>query len=351
MEVLMNDHETATIEVEKPSNRELRRLDVTQMDLNSYDYYIVAFSGGKDSTACVLHLLDQGVDKNKIELWHHAIDGKEGSTLMDWPSTPAYCKAFAKALGLKYFESWKVGGFEGEMNRDNTSTAPTKFEDDDYNIVECGGEGPNGTRKKFPQVSADLKVRWCSSYLKISVCTMAITNQKRFLGKRTLVISGERAEESPSRSKYNVFEKDYADRREGKKSKRLVDRWRSIHAWSEKEVWDIIERYKIKPHPAYRLGWGRLSCMACIFGNKNQWASVKALDSKKFQRIEDYEKSFGVTIQRKKDVSEIADSGTAYEMDESTIAEGLSTNYSHDDIFVNEWILPKGAFGDKTGPV
>ena len=29
-------------------------------DVNSYDHYIVAFSGGKDSLACLLWLLEQG---------------------------------------------------------------------------------------------------------------------------------------------------------------------------------------------------------------------------------------------------------------------------------------------------
>jgi len=30
------------------------------VDLTSYDYIIVAYSGGKDSTACVLALLEAG---------------------------------------------------------------------------------------------------------------------------------------------------------------------------------------------------------------------------------------------------------------------------------------------------
>ena len=92
------------------------------MNLNDYKKIIVAFSGGKDSTACFLHLLDLGVPREKIELWHHAIDGKEGSTLMDWGVTPDYCKKFAQAFGVEYYESWKTGGFEGEMLRENAKT-------------------------------------------------------------------------------------------------------------------------------------------------------------------------------------------------------------------------------------
>ncbi len=50
-------------------------------DLASYDHVIVAFSGGKDSLACLLHLLDLGVPRERIGLWHHDVDGREGSSL------------------------------------------------------------------------------------------------------------------------------------------------------------------------------------------------------------------------------------------------------------------------------
>lgn len=51
-------------------------------DLDSYSRIIVAFSGGKDSVACVLHLLDLGM-RDQLELWHHDVDGREGGRLMD----------------------------------------------------------------------------------------------------------------------------------------------------------------------------------------------------------------------------------------------------------------------------
>lgn len=41
---------------------------------------MVAFSGGKDSLACLLHLIEMGVAPGKIHLLHHEIDGREGST-------------------------------------------------------------------------------------------------------------------------------------------------------------------------------------------------------------------------------------------------------------------------------
>lgn len=131
------------------------------VDPHSYDNIIVAFSGGKDSIACFLHLLDLGVPKEKIELWHHDIDGREGSTLMDWPVTRDYCLKFAQAFGVKIYFSWKWGGFEGEMLRYNALTSPTVFETPDGPKISGGIKGTLSTRRKFPQQAASLSVRWC----------------------------------------------------------------------------------------------------------------------------------------------------------------------------------------------
>lgn len=69
------------------------------LPLESYDLIIVLFSGGKDSLAAYLKLLEWGVPKAKIELWHHNIDGEHPDRRMDWPVTQSYVEAFAKAEG------------------------------------------------------------------------------------------------------------------------------------------------------------------------------------------------------------------------------------------------------------
>ena len=142
---------------------------------------------------------------------------------------------------------------------------------------------------------------------------MAINNQERFLGKKTVVVTGERAQESNARAKYKVFEPDRSDNRNGKRIQRHVDHWRPVHPWSEEKIWEKMEEYKINPHPAYKLGWGRLSCMACIFGNANQWASVKEIDRQRFTQIAYYEKEFGCTINRKKSLEELVQAGKPYQ--------------------------------------
>jgi 3'-phosphoadenosine 5'-phosphosulfate sulfotransferase (PAPS reductase)/FAD synthetase len=325
-----------------------------QPDLLSYDRILVAFSGGKDSLACVLHLLELGVPADRIELHHHDVDG-HGATFMDWSVTPAYCRAVAAELGLPIFFSYKLDGFQREMDRDGTATAPVRFEIPGGEFVTVGGKGPAGTRGKFPQVSPDLSVRWCSAYLKIDVMDVLIRNQDRFLNSRTLVVTGERAEESPSRARYQTFEPHRTDTRNGSRKVRTVDHWRPIHSWVEADVWAIIRRAGIVPHVAYSLGWGRLSCMTCIFGSADQWATIRAVFPSRFEAIRDRETASGSTIQRKADVAALADRGRPYP---AALAHPELVQLAQGDVWSiavrvapEAWTMPAGAFGESAGPV
>lgn len=80
--------------------------EMTKFNIHDYDRYIVSFSGGKDSTATFLYLLDQGIPKDKIELWHQEIDGRERN-FFDWEVTPDYCRRFAQAFGVQIYFQWK----------------------------------------------------------------------------------------------------------------------------------------------------------------------------------------------------------------------------------------------------
>lgn len=321
-------------------------------DLHSYDKYIICFSGGKDSIACFLYLILNGVDVSKIELWHHDIDGRDGA-FMDWEITPDYCRKFAAAFGVPIYFQWKDGGFEREMLRDDAPTAPVMFELPDGTIGQSGGKSKNrSTRLKFPQESADLNVRWCSAYLKIDVCKTAICNQDRFKGVRVLVLSGERGEESPQRAKYEILERDKSDLRDGKKYTRYVDRYRPIRDWKENQVWEIIERYRVRVHPCYYLGWGRCSCKFCIFGNKNQMASAVLISPEQAEKIFGYEERFGYTMKRAGNLRDYASEGKPYEAITKKLAD-LATGSVYDEQIIipasEVWELPAGAYGDSCG--
>jgi 3'-phosphoadenosine 5'-phosphosulfate sulfotransferase (PAPS reductase)/FAD synthetase len=214
-------------------------------DLAAYHRFVVTFSGGKDSLASLLVLLMQGVSPERIELHHHEVDG-QGPSLMDWPCTPAYVDALARHLGIVLYRSSRVGGFARELDREKAPTAPIMFDTPEGSRI-AGGSGPSGTRGLFPQVSADLRVRWCSPALKIDVLAAAIRNQGRFFEGKTLVLTGERAEESPGRARYAALEPHRT-----MSGRRHVDHWRPVLRWSEQRVWDIIASARIRPHPADR---------------------------------------------------------------------------------------------------
>ncbi|MFK4046378.1 Phosphoadenosine phosphosulfate reductase family protein (plasmid) [Roseomonas mucosa] len=321
-------------------------------DLRSYDHVVLFTSGGKDATACLLDLLERGVDPARIELHHHEVDGR-GPAFMDWPVTGAYVAAQAAAFGLPLFRSWRAGGFEREMLRQDAPTAPILFETP-QGLMRAGGAGPRNTRLLFPQTSADLSVRWCSAALKIGVGAASIAGQDRFLGRRTLVVTGERAQESAARARYATFEPHRTDTRDGSRRPRHVDHWRPVHGWDEGRVWDALQRHGVRPHPAYELGWSRLSCMACIFGSAAQWATIRLIAPALFERIAAYEEQFGRTIQRARSIRALADLGRPYPVAVARpdlVALALGETWALPILGLpSAWTLPAGAFGEAAGP-
>lgn len=324
--------------------------------LESYDRFVVFFSGGKDSVACVLWLLDQGVDRSRIELHHHLVDGSHediaaNGYFMDWPITTDYCRKFAAAFGLKIYFSWKEGGFLREMERSDDRTAPISFETEDGRVITTGGDrGKLGTRRKFPQQAASLITRWCSAYLKVDVGDRVLRHQIKYAQGRTLVLTGERAEESSARASYETFEPHRADSRYAKGIKRHIDHYRPVHGWPEAEVWAILEAHRVRPHPAYEAGYGRVSCMNCIFSDADQWATNRMFAPEQFNKVKARETDYGVTISRTgKTIDLMADKGTPYAAAAEHMPRGMQETFDT-DIIVAVWKLPAGAFSKGCGP-
>ena len=240
------------------------------------------------------------------------------------------------------------------MLRDGVPTAPICFQTPAGTVGRIGGHGPAGTRLRFPQVSANLNQRWCSAYLKIDIMAALIRNQDRFLDSRTLIVTGERAQESRVRANYARFEPDRSDTRAGTRRRRHVDHWRPVHGLQEAEVWAMMRRHGIVPAPAYRLGWSRLSCIACIFGSPHQWASMRYLAPAWFERIAAHENAFGRTIHRTHSIRLLADRGQPYQalVDQPDLARRALQHAWRDPVLVQPaaWMMPAGAFGDGAGP-
>jgi 3'-phosphoadenosine 5'-phosphosulfate sulfotransferase (PAPS reductase)/FAD synthetase len=204
----------------------------------------------------------------------------------------------------------------------------------------------------FPQQSADLQTRWCSSALKIEPADKVFTNDPRFRRGTFVIIGGERREESANRGLYAAVEKHAATTQA-----RRVERWRPILDWKEGDVWEIIKRHGLRPHPAYEVGFGRCSCMPCIFSNADQWATIKQIAPKIFEKIGALESVFGKTIKAGETVDQQADKGTSYldadekgEREVAAIIAMQETYLGEVRVPTASWKLPAGAFVRSGGP-
>ncbi|MEZ7138094.1 phosphoadenosine phosphosulfate reductase family protein, partial [Komagataeibacter sp. SM21] len=165
-------------------------------------------------------------------------------------------------------------------------------------------------------------------------------------------ITGERAEESPGRARYAVFEPHRTDTRASLRRPRLVDHWRPVHGWSEAMVWDCLRRHRIVPALPYRIGFGRLSCLGCIFMSADQAATFRLIAPDRFARFAAYERAFGCTIRRDIDQNTLADRGRPFSaalQQPDLVRQALSPDRAG-PVLTDHWRLPAGAFGESAGP-
>ncbi len=336
------------------------------LPLEEYDLVIVLFSGGKDSTACYYKLLEMGVPKEKIELWHHDIDGGHPSRRMDWRCTQDYVRSFAEVEEVTLRVSYRVNGFFGELYRIGASEPVEWIDPETGEIMQCK-LSPNylkcmelkekcmedmeealkqyGYRMKFPAKSGDLSRRWCSAYLKIAVADSVISNLDRLeqleeLGGRRLKFpakggthqgrwcSGslkaavqDSVTSNLEKTKGNVKVLVVSGERRGesrgramynemevhrtnaeKKSHRIVHQWRPVIDYSEKDVWEVLKRHNANPHPCYRAGWNRCSCAQCIFSTPKLFAGIRELYPEEYAALKQDEIILGFTLDNKCDL-------------------------------------------------
>ncbi len=388
------------------------------LPLEEYDLIAILLSGGKDSIACYYKLLELGVPKEKMEFWHHDIDGGHPDRRMDWRCTQSYVKAFSEAENIPLRLSWRVNGFFGELYRIGASEPVEWMEPDTGEIKQCrlsqnylkckklkeqsADEMEEllkqyGYRMKFPAKTGDLSRRWCSAYLKIMVADSVMSNLSS-LGKleeiggkrgkfpakgsahqgrwcsgnlkaavkdsvtsnldktksdvKVLVVSGERRGESKGRSKYNEMEIHRTNAE--KKAHRIVHQWRPVIDYSERDVWEVLKRHNVNPHPCYRAGWSRCSCAACIFSTPPLFAGFKDLYPEEFEQLKQDEKILGFTMDNKCDLETFISGAQScvYWGDKAAIHSLVTGEFTVDDVYVKgAWLYPAGAFhGAEGGP-
>jgi 3'-phosphoadenosine 5'-phosphosulfate sulfotransferase (PAPS reductase)/FAD synthetase len=208
-------------------------------DLASYDWIVVATSGGKDSQTALRLVVEAakaaGVISRVVAV--HADLGR-----VEWPGTKELAATQAAVYGVPFHVLKATGG-------------------DLLDRVEARGMWPDAAR------------RWCTSDLKRGPCRTLFTRlaaQWRDGGGegrcRILSCMGMRAEESPARRKLPAYSYDASA---SNKTRRHVDVWLPIHTWTAEAVWRDIRASGVPHHRAYDLGMPRLSCSLCVLASRS----------------------------------------------------------------------------------
>lgn len=215
---------------------------------------IASVSGGKDSTAMVLHLRELGLADVRTVFfdtgWEHQVTYDHIDYLRD-------------ALGVNIERRACVVNLPPELVADAEAIeaalgmrAPSAF------VRLCLKKGI------FPRRT----VRFCTQSLKVFVAQEVI-KEAHASGLVPVNAVGIRAAESAARARMTETEISTT-------MDCLV--WRPLLRWSEADVLDIHRRHGVRMNPLYARGAERVGCFPCIMGNK---AELRMLARDK-QRVE-----------------------------------------------------------------
>lgn len=214
---------------------------------------IASVSGGKDSTAMCLHLLELGLDFEPV--------------FMDtgWESARTY--------------DYLRDVLPGVLGR------PIRWLRAEVKLTEEQQAAVNRIGLDSPMVRAIVKKgmfpsrmrRFCTQETKVFPMRAYLDS----LGDEVVNTVGIRAEESPSRARMEEWETPDWFRGET---------WRPILRWTFADVVAIHTRHGVVPNPMYLDGAERVGCHPCIFARK---AEVAALPEERVALIERLEAEVG----------------------------------------------------------
>jgi len=183
--------------------------------------WIVGYSGGKDSTAC-LQLIWKAIAQLPAEQRQKPVHVISTDTLVENPVIAAWVDASLKRINLAAQEQ----GLNIQAHR-LTPALEQRF------WVNLIGKGYPAPRPKF---------RWCTDRLKISASTKFIQELSEANGEAILVL-GQRRGESQARDKVmDQYQGSTRDRLSKNKDPRLSRVWvfPPIESWSSDDVWEYL---------------------------------------------------------------------------------------------------------------
>lgn len=133
-------------------------------------------------------------------------------------------------------------------------------------------------KKRFPISRA----RFCTYFLKIKP-TLDYINATFRAGHTMTLHSGVRAAESNALAK--MLEREFD-------GTFLCEVVRPLLALKISDIWQMHERYGIKPNPLYALGMRRVGCFQCVMSRKDEIAKIATLFPDSIAKIREKEGSF-----------------------------------------------------------
>lgn len=229
---------------------------------------LLAYSGGKDSQACLIWAVKKYGAKN--------IEAVFCDTGWENPITYKHIESTTKDLGVKLV-TVKSKKFNGMVD-----------------LAE--------KKKRFPST----KARFCTSELKSIPFIDYVLKQKDHL----LIIQGIRAQESYNRRQmqkqcryFKYYFEPYNDK--GKTHtyrKKDIIKWcekysddilRPVFDWSGQEVIDYIVDNGQEPNPLYRQGFKRVGCFPCIMSGHKEVYEILKRYPERFNEIIEHENRIG----------------------------------------------------------
>lgn len=213
---------------------------------------VVSVSGGKDSTALILVILEMiaaGVIRADRVRFVFA------DTQWEADETYAYLDFLRARLNVEIDVVGVDGGMEARCRH----------------------------RAGFP----GRQQRFCTRELKIEPIRKYHDAIEEETGLETVSVMGIRADESESREKMLEWD-DEGPRYTRERWGGYV--WRPLIAWTVTDVLAIHSRHAIPVNPLYRLGHNRVGCYPCIYENKEGIALIAEHAPKKIDKIDNLER-------------------------------------------------------------
>jgi 3'-phosphoadenosine 5'-phosphosulfate sulfotransferase (PAPS reductase)/FAD synthetase len=228
--------------------------------MSNHTVNLLSVSGGKDSTAMMVHALERGIKNLRYVFADTGNEHEDVYTYLDYLETrlgvtiqrvrPDFAKRIA---GKREYISahWAEDGVPQEqidLALETLHPTGNPFLD------MCIWKG------RFPST----KARFCTDELK----TIPITQQVVFpiikAGGRVRSWQGVRSDESARRATYKMHERGE------------FGIWihRPLLRWTAMDVFAICRKHGVKPNPLYLKGMNRVGCMPCVMCRKDELSEI-----------------------------------------------------------------------------